>query len=204
MVRTILPALALMMPHPAKQLTATYESEMKPNSAWIYLQQISDDDTENIDFVTLYLEMLSGIQPPAGTGKTKEKQEILLRNMANNTGCSQSVLAQSLIAKHYAEPFDKTPMVPPQLRLNATFPVSGIHLYPNPAKNEVQLFLTIPEMLNGTKLYVSDMSGRLIDQLTVNQAQFTLQTTNYPNGFYLLYVKTTSGKVYTQKLAVIH
>lgn len=186
-----------------KMLVATYVDEADSTNAVTKLAEIPLNTAENVEFVTLYLEILSGIQPPAGQGKAMGQQETLIRSMANDAGSAQNVLAQSLIATHYAEPFDKTPTVPPQLRLNATTPVSGILLYPNPAKNEVQVSMTIPEMLNGTKLYISDIQGRLIDQLPVNQTQLTLQTTSYPNGFYLLYLKTESGKVYTQKLVVI-
>jgi len=187
-----------------KMLAATYVDEADSINSMLKLAEIPLTTTENIEFVTLYLEILSGIQPPAGPGKTMEPQESLIRSMANNSNCTQNVLAQNLQAFYYAEPFDKKPSEPPQTKLNTNTAAYGIQLYPNPAKNEVQVALYIPEMLSGTKLYVSDMQGRLIDQLTVNHTIFTLQTTNYPNGFYLLYVKTTSGKVYTQKLAVIH
>ncbi|QQS29945.1 MAG: hypothetical protein IPM47_03035 [Sphingobacteriales bacterium] len=69
MVQTILPAFALTGPNPAKLLAATYESEMKTDSAWIYLQQIPDDNAENSAFKELYTQLLQGIQPPQAAVK---------------------------------------------------------------------------------------------------------------------------------------
>ncbi|QQS30302.1 MAG: T9SS type A sorting domain-containing protein [Sphingobacteriales bacterium] len=186
-----------------KILVATYTDEADSINAMLKLADIPLDNIENIEFVNLYLQILNGIQPPAGPGKTMSEQETLLRSLANNERSTQNTLAQSLIAAHYAETFDKTPLAPPKAKNSPKAEETSMYVYPNPANTQVQIYITLPEIFSSAKLYVLDLQGRIIDQLPVVQPNITLQIADYPNGFYLLHLKTTSGALYTQKLAVI-
>ncbi|PSJ74499.1 T9SS C-terminal target domain-containing protein [Sphingobacteriales bacterium UPWRP_1] len=148
-------------------------------------------------------QLLQGIQPTAGSGKAISQQETLLRNMAANANNTYSVLAQSLIAAHYAEPFDKKPLAPPKTSNSHNAKSASICLFPNPANTMVQIYMSVYNEDAPAQLYVADMQGRVINQLPLTQPQLTLQTAQYPNGIYMLCLKTANGAVYTQKLAVI-
>ncbi len=81
-------------------------------------------------------------------------------------------------------------------------PINDIHfkLYPNPAFD--QLTLIHPEM-DGT-IYLCDLTGRIISELTLSKTNSTLiNTTNLSSGNYLLKVKSTSIESKTLRFSVI-
>lgn len=185
-----------------KILVATYVDEADSVNAAVKLAAIPQNTAENIEFVNLYQQILNGIHPPAGPGKAMSAQETLIRTLTNNANSPHTALAQSIVAAYYAEPFDKTPLLPPVLK-NANTQPAVMGLMPNPANNQVEVFINLPHKIGNATLYVLNMQGSVIDQLQVTQAQLTLHTTNYSNGLYMLHLKTETGAVYTQKLAII-
>ena len=55
-------------------------------------------------------------------------------------------------------------------------------IYPNPVKN----IATISGATIGTKLLLTDISGKLLQQFCADQTTFTIDSSKYTNGFYIL------------------
>ncbi len=159
MVQTILLALMFMKPNPAKLLTATYESEMKTDSAWIYLQQIPDDNAENTAFKELYTLLLNGIDPPAGSGKAMSMQELYLRQSAIQEQMAYAPIAQAINASYFGETYYKNVG---NLRSNdggiASQLLNEMHIYPNPASNTTTIHLK-PQTEQLWQLHIYDLQG---------------------------------------------
>jgi len=199
MVRTILPALALMMPHPAKLLTATHESEMKPDSAWIYLNQIPDDNAENTAFKELYTQLLQGIQPPAGSGKAMGLQELYLRQSAMQEQKLYAPMAQAVNASYFGETYHKNVK---NLRSDDRGMTSAgsnnLFIYPNPVTNAVTIRLDHHDGKTWS-LQIYDLLGVLQKTYTCN-GNVLLLSVDLPNGMYVCRAADNAKILGIQKL----
>jgi alpha-tubulin suppressor-like RCC1 family protein len=80
-------------------------------------------------------------------------------------------------------------------------PNKGIQLYPNPAKEIVNISYSCNEKTN-ISLY--DLSGRLLQQHTTqnNQGEWQCNTSQMPAGVYIVVVQNQNGKVWQEKLII--
>ncbi len=83
-----------------------------------------------------------------------------------------------------------------------------VSMFPNAADYETQITMSNPEA-DITKLYVYDVSGRLIRsyeglELKTSAGAYVLQVSNLDSGVYLLRMVATDGNVFDEKLVVRH
>ncbi len=204
MVQTILLALMFMKPNPAKLLTATYESEMKTDSAWLYLQQIPDDNAENIAFKELYTQLLNGINPPAGSGKAVGMQELFLRQSAKQEQMTYAPIAQAINASYLGETYYKNVKI--QRGNLYSIEQNGkklLSLYPNPASKAVSFRAS--ETNSRYWLIITDMYGKKIQTVNLLSANTQFNTENLPAGiFFCTLLNQNMEIVETHKLIVAH
>ncbi len=64
--------------------------------------------------------------------------------------------------------------------------------YPNPTSSTLKVSVYIPENFSNPELSIHDLTGRKYEQVGINNLmnQLEINTDNYPNGLYLLQVKT--------------
>jgi hypothetical protein len=74
----------------------------------------------------------------------------------------------------------------------SNYQISSLNIYPNPVKDQV----TISGAKVGSKLLLTDISGKLLQQITVTQTSFIVDMSKYNSGVYVL--KTDNG--ITQKI----
>gem|GEM_PF-1328551 len=186
----------------AKLLTATYESEQKPDSAWLYLQQIPDDNAENIAFKDLYTQLLQGIQPPAGSGKTMSIQELYLRQTALQEHAPTAPIAQAINASYYGEVYYKNVSY---LRNNsqqaANTGLNNLLIYPNPAANTATIQLQRPTE-QVWQLHIYNLQGVLQKTYTCNGSVLVLPI-DLPNGMYICKAITGTQVLSIQKLLIV-
>lgn len=78
--------------------------------------------------------------------------------------------------------------------------LAQIGLFPNPTSDIVNVTAS-NRMLENIKVY--DLQGRVIIDRTLNQIQsYTLSTTAYPEGMYLIKIKTSEKEIFTRKLLI--
>jgi hypothetical protein len=67
--------------------------------------------------------------------------------------------------------------------------------YPNPANNNLKIAAYVPENFLNPELTIHDLTGRKYEQMELNHLlnQIELNTSAYPDGIYLLQVKTNSS-----------
>ncbi len=83
--------------------------------------------------------------------------------------------------------------------LNTTaFEKSEFQLYPNPARNQVQI--NASEMVNEVKVF--DVSGKLIHRQTTNNQSIVLSTQDWGKGMYLINLFFANGQQINKKLIV--
>jgi hypothetical protein len=70
--------------------------------------------------------------------------------------------------------------------------INTLTIYPNP----VQDVVTISNAKVGSRLLLTDISGKTLQQISVNQSSFTIDISKYTSGVYML--KTENG--ITQKI----
>jgi hypothetical protein len=76
-----------------------------------------------------------------------------------------------------------------------------IQVYPNPAKEYIEITQTISED-NKTSVFISDISGRILISTTMKQnAIVDLQS--IPQGVYFVIIENSAGKKFTRRIAVI-
>ncbi|MGN6648052.1 MAG: T9SS type A sorting domain-containing protein [Cytophaga sp.] len=82
---------------------------------------------------------------------------------------------------------------------------STVSLYPNPADNSTTVALN-GKLSGKYNWMVVDEMGRVIDEGTLTDGAdgFTINTSNYANGFYTLRLSNSNAGVKTQKFVVIH
>lgn len=68
--------------------------------------------------------------------------------------------------------------------------INQISIYPNPFKD----FFNIIAKSNIHEIELLDLQGRILLNQKINQPQFKIDLSNYPNGFYLLKVTTEKGE----------
>jgi hypothetical protein len=76
--------------------------------------------------------------------------------------------------------------------------------YPNPTSNNLKITVYVPENFLNPELTIHDLTGRRYEQLTLNHSinEIELNTNTYPDGIYLLQVKTQSS-VRTIRVSVL-
>ncbi len=74
-----------------------------------------------------------------------------------------------------------------------------IHLYPNPAKNQLHIF-SEEEEIGDVRIF--DMSGRPVFQKTIHKHAASLMSTNWPSGIYMAKIRLKHG-VITRKFAIV-
>ena len=71
-------------------------------------------------------------------------------------------------------------------------------IYPNPAKEEIR----VDNVIIGSVLEISDLSGKVVCRLQINQAQgTTIDTGDFMNGMYLIRC-SYDGEVKSAKLLI--
>lgn len=66
------------------------------------------------------------------------------------------------------------------------------NVYPNPAKDKINIDLKQASNENETKVFLYDLNGKIIYETILSSAQFQINVSNYSNGKYLL--KIVNGK----------
>lgn len=67
-----------------------------------------------------------------------------------------------------------------------------INLYPNPVQHK--LTVTLPELSSGASITVFDISGRRVYEATRASGEYSISTTAWPLGIYLVQVATPEGR----------
>ena len=78
---------------------------------------------------------------------------------------------------------------------------TSLSSYPNPAKDELSVDLTLPAG-SEAQLLITDMLGRTVQQSTTRQAHTELNVSRLPKGTYLLRAVLSDGKSISQKIQV--
>jgi len=95
---------------------------------------------------------------------------------------------------------------PPRLAVNNTVkPFADVNLFPNPAKNELNVSLQLLQVTNSVTYTVIDGLGRFVSKETHNNVMvdnFAINTTDYPPGNYYLIINIT-GKVMSEKFTIV-
>lgn len=71
-------------------------------------------------------------------------------------------------------------------------------IYPTPTKG--QLFIELPENTIAQRVYLLDLTGKLVKELPNNESRFNLST--LPNGYYYLKVETNKGIIAKKVLKI--
>ncbi len=77
--------------------------------------------------------------------------------------------------------------------------IPEINLHPNPAKNQVMV--TSSEIIEQITLY--NISGKIIEEISCEEQNISLNTTVIPDGLYLVKIETGT-KVSFQKFVIHH
>jgi len=77
---------------------------------------------------------------------------------------------------------------------------SGFKLYPNPAKDEVQVEIETPDQLR--QIEIRDLTGRLLQnkQAITSRSKYRLSIADLPKGIYLVSLRLENGSMHTKKL----
>jgi hypothetical protein len=67
--------------------------------------------------------------------------------------------------------------------------------YPNPTSSNLKISAYIPEDFSNPELSIHDLTGRKYEQIALNHSlnEIEVKTTTYPDGIYLLQVKTQNS-----------
>ena len=186
----------------AKLLAATYYTEYKADSTWLYLNQIPDDNAENTAFKELYTELLNGIAPAAGSGKTMGIQEAYLRQTALQEQEAYAPIAQAINAGYYGEVYYKNvkPSVAKQ-PANSFLEQTLLTVYPNPAMSHVQFLM--PTDGKRYRVIVTNMYGKQIAVHLLENDKFVWNTDHLSSGLYFCALVKQNGEVVeTHKLVI--
>lgn len=74
-----------------------------------------------------------------------------------------------------------------------------VQINPNPASDAVQVIVS-EELVSG-RMVVVDMEGRVAADMVISTSNFTLETSNFTNGIYLVKLKTEKGTL-TKRLVI--
>ncbi|MBK8845392.1 MAG: T9SS type A sorting domain-containing protein [Bacteroidetes bacterium] len=77
----------------------------------------------------------------------------------------------------------------------------NIIIYPHPAKNEVSISSS-NDIIKAIKIYNS--SSKNVFSANSNSNRFTIQTENFPNGYYQIQIQLGNGNYANKKLIIIH
>lgn len=79
---------------------------------------------------------------------------------------------------------------------------SSFALFPIPANNEININLN-NNSFNGTKGYLSDMQGRILEGFTFTEKHKAIKTNNLPSGSYIINIISGNKKT-AQPLSIVH
>ena len=181
-----------------KVLIATLESQ---DSTEIALQKLADLPVESPDdaaFKTLYYQLLTGITPPAGSGKAMPAQEQLLRNTANTNNTANAAMAQSIVATYYHQTFNKNV---PAVELTANNIATSVYLtiFPNPTSNEITV--STKDFLLPAELLITDLYGKTVKRVPITNNNTTIN--GFGTGIYFCNLVKDNAVISTQKFVVI-
>ena len=187
-----------------KILTATYTAEEDSVNAMTKLNEIPLTTPENIDFYNLYLQLINGIEPSAGSGKQMGEQEELLRTLANEELLPQSVLAQSIIAAHYNETFDKSPLSYKTASVDLFSLKNVLTVYPNPAKAHISFQISQSPKAENLSIRLLDFNGKLLKEVNLLETAYSISVSDLSTGLYFLQLvaNDTGELIETDKLII--
>ncbi len=186
-----------------KILIATYTKESNIDSAWVRLNELPLDSDENIAFYNLYAEILEGIEPPAGSGKTMSKQEQLIRTTATNANKAVAVQAEVVMNGFYGHLFSKNLEITNVHEFSFDIDKFPLLIYPNPAQNEI-IIQYWGKSKKKITLEVVDIYGKLLNNAVIpHQNPLSLSIRDLPTGIYYCVVRESNYIVTVQKLVVI-
>ena len=76
---------------------------------------------------------------------------------------------------------------------------------PNPATNQITLFIGNHKIVNTIQVFVYSVQGLLMDNFTLkaeSRNELEINTSKYPNGVYIIHSLADDGKVNAQKLII--
>ena len=73
-----------------------------------------------------------------------------------------------------------------------------IYVYPNPAKDILNVELKMQNGLQNTSLQITDMLGNTVKQVSISGNQFSINVADLSEGVYFIQVKS-ADKIYTNK-----
>ncbi|OWY26025.1 hypothetical protein BVG80_00700 [Sphingobacteriales bacterium TSM_CSM] len=186
-----------------KLLAATYYTEYKADSAWLYLNKIPADNAENTAFKDLYAQLLQGIDPPAGSGKAMGIQEAYLRQTALQEQIASAPIAQAINACYYGEAYYKNvkPTTTKQV-MNVSCKQTLLSVFPNPAKNYVHFMM--PTDGKQYHIIITNMYGKQVAVHLLENGKLVWNTDNLNRGLYFCALVKQNGEIVeTHKLIIV-
>lgn len=85
---------------------------------------------------------------------------------------------------------------------NYTNNQKNVQLYPNPAKNELNI--SFPQILNDAHLIIYDVSGKKLQAYFLEKNKTKIDVSGLLSGFYVFEFKNNNTTVYREKVQIIH
>ncbi len=76
---------------------------------------------------------------------------------------------------------------------------NNVSIYPNPATNVINL--KSDEMMSTIQIY--DLSGQLVENVTINAETFTVNTQNLVDGIYLISIYNTQNELLSKQKLIV-
>ena len=166
------------------------------------LAALPTDSPDDIAFKALYYQLLTGIAPPAGSGKAMPAQEQLLRSTANTTNTTDAAIAQSIVATYYYQPFNKN--VPnAEQKSNNTIGTPIFNIVPNPANNIIAITYLSYDNSAATNVSIMDLYGRTVKIVPIHDTNTTIHITDLSSGVYFCQLARNGITIQTQKIVVL-
>ncbi len=176
-----------------KLLVNTYNTNDDEQNARFYLNRISQNTTENLEFHQLYEAVWDG-------------QIHQVENIANNLASSNAALAQAYLAAMRGDVYQRKSM-PLEETSNKkglreiTIIDNGFVLYPNPSSTHLKVVWTAKfKELDEDTFSIYDLNGRCVLKTTIESGNNVIDTSSIPNGVYYCHLKSTNE---VQKLMII-
>jgi len=186
-----------------KALIATYTKEGNADSAWVKLNQLPLNNDENIAFYNLYAEILQGIEPPAGSGKTMSIQEQFIRTTATSTNNAVAVQAEVVMNGFYSVIFNKSLDALNKSTISANKAEPFWKLLPNPATDNVIFIDTRYKVKETMDLSVYSANGILVRVFNGISHGKSISISGIPTGIYFCLLSTNAQYSGIQKLVIL-